>query len=94
MADNGQIDNIYIDFEVKDNSAEQKITAIDTALEKLETTLENIDTSNIDKALEKESIISREYEASLQNLDMEKREKENQEEITTKSRNELQNKNI
>ena len=53
MADNGQIDNIYIDFEVKDNSAEQKITAIDTALEKLETTLENIDTSNIDKALEK-----------------------------------------
>ncbi len=42
------------------------------------------------KALEKESIISREYEASLQNLDMEKREKENQEEITTKSRNELQ----
>lgn len=53
MADNGQIDNIYIDFEVKDNGAEQKITAIDTALEKLETTLENIDTSNIDKALEK-----------------------------------------
>lgn len=42
------------------------------------------------KALEKENIISREYEASLQNLDMEKREKENQEEITTKSRNELQ----
>ena len=53
MADNGQIDNIYIDFEVKDNDAEQKITAIDTALEKLETTLGNIDTSNIDKALEK-----------------------------------------
>ena len=53
MADNGQIDNVYIDFEVKDNGAEQKITAIDTALEKLETTLENIDTSNIDKALEK-----------------------------------------
>lgn len=42
------------------------------------------------RALEKENIISREYETSLQNLDMEKREKENQEEITTKSRNELQ----
>ena len=53
MADNGQIDNIYIDIEVKDNGAEQKITTVDTALEKLETTLENIDTSNIDKALEK-----------------------------------------
>lgn len=53
MADNGQIDNVYIDFEVKDNGAEQKITAIDTALEKLETTLENVDTSSIDKALEK-----------------------------------------
>lgn len=42
------------------------------------------------RALEKENIVSREYETSLQNLDMEKREKENQEEITTKSRNELQ----
>ena len=31
MADNGQIDNIYIDFEVKDNSAEQKITLIFSA---------------------------------------------------------------
>lgn len=53
MADNGQIDNVYIDFEVKDNNAEQKITAIDTALEKLETTLEKLDTSSIDKALDK-----------------------------------------
>lgn len=42
------------------------------------------------KALEKEKMISKEYEDSLLNLDMEKRAKENQEEITTKSRNELQ----
>ena len=42
------------------------------------------------KALEKEKIISKEYEDSLLNLDMEKRAKENQEEITTKSRNDLQ----
>ena len=35
-------------------------------------------------------MISKEYEDSLFNLDMEKRAKENQEEITTKSRNELQ----
>ena len=53
MADNGQIDNIYLDFEVKDNNAEQKITAIDTALEKLEDTFEKLDTSSIDKALDK-----------------------------------------
>ena len=53
MADNGQIDNIYIDFEVKDDNAEQKITAIDNALEKLENTLEKLDTSSIDKALDK-----------------------------------------
>ena len=42
------------------------------------------------KALEKEKMISKEYEDSLLNLDMEKRAKENQEEITTKSRSELQ----
>jgi hypothetical protein len=36
MADNGQIDNVYLNFEVKDNGAEQKITALDNALEKLE----------------------------------------------------------
>lgn len=52
MADQ-QIDNIYLDFEVKDNNAEQKIVAIDTALEKLENTLEKLDTSSIDKALDK-----------------------------------------
>ena len=52
MADQ-QIDNIYLDFEVNDNNAEQKIAAIDTALEKLENTLEKLDTSSIDKALDK-----------------------------------------
>ena len=53
MADNGQIDNIYLNFEVKDNNAEQKITAVDNALEKLENTLEKLDTSSIDKVLDK-----------------------------------------
>lgn len=53
MADNGQIDNVYLNFEVKDNNAEQKITAVDTALEKLENTLEKLDTSSIDKVLDK-----------------------------------------
>jgi hypothetical protein len=53
MADNGQIDNLYIDIEVKDNNAEQKISAVDNALEKLENTLEKLDTSSIDKVLEK-----------------------------------------
>lgn len=43
MADNGQIDNIYIDFEVKDNGADDKISKFDTALEKLIATLERID---------------------------------------------------
>ena len=58
MADNGQIDNIYLNFEVKDNNAEQKITAIDAALEKLENTLEKLDTSSIDKDLDKISASS------------------------------------
>jgi hypothetical protein len=58
MADNGQIDNIYIDFEVKDGNAEQKIIAVDNALEKLENTLEKLDTSSIDKALDKISASS------------------------------------
>jgi hypothetical protein len=53
MADNGQIDNVYLNFEVEDNGAEQKITALDNALEKLENTVEKLDTSSIDKALEK-----------------------------------------
>ena len=43
MADNGQIDNIYIDFEVKDNGADDKISKFDEALEKLIVTLESID---------------------------------------------------
>lgn len=53
MADNGQIDNVYVNIEVKDNGAEQKITTVDTALEKLENTLEKLDTSSIDKVLDK-----------------------------------------
>ena len=43
MADNGQIDNVYVDFEVKDNGADDKISKFDTALEKLIATLERID---------------------------------------------------
>lgn len=43
MADNGQIDNVYIDFEVKDNGADDKISKFDEALEKLIVTLESID---------------------------------------------------
>ena len=43
MADNGQIDNIYLDFEVKDNGADDKISKFDEALEKLIATLERID---------------------------------------------------
>lgn len=43
MADNGQIDNVYVDFEVKDNGADDKISKFDEALEKLITTLERID---------------------------------------------------
>lgn len=43
MADNGQIDNIYIDFKVKDNGADDKISKFDEALEKLIATLERID---------------------------------------------------
>lgn len=51
MADHN-IDNIYIGLEAEGN-AEQKVTALDTALEKLETTLENFDTKHIDTVLEK-----------------------------------------
>ena len=43
MADNGQIDNVYVNFEVKDNGADDKISKFDTALEKLIATLERID---------------------------------------------------
>ena len=43
MADNGQIDNVYVNFEVKDNGADDKISKLDEALEKLITTLERID---------------------------------------------------
>lgn len=43
MADNGQIDNVYVDFEVKDNGADDKISKLDEALEKLIATLERID---------------------------------------------------
>lgn len=43
MADNGQIDNVYVDFEVKDNGADDKISKFDEALEKLIATLERID---------------------------------------------------
>ena len=43
MADNGQIDNVYLNFEVKDNGADDKISKFDEALEKLIATLERID---------------------------------------------------
>ena len=43
MADNGQIDNVYVNFEVKDNGADDKISKFDEALEKLIATLERID---------------------------------------------------
>lgn len=43
MADNGQIDNVYVNFEVKDNGADDKISKLDEALEKLIATLERID---------------------------------------------------
>ena len=43
MADNGQIDNVYLNFEVKDNGADDKISKLDEALEKLIATLERID---------------------------------------------------
>ena len=43
MADNGQIDNVYVNFEVKDNGADDKISKFDEALEKLISTLERID---------------------------------------------------
>ena len=43
MADNGQIDNVYVNFEVKDNGADDKISKFDEALEKLIATLEKID---------------------------------------------------
>ena len=43
MADNGQIDDVYVNFEVKDNGADDKISKFDEALEKLIATLERID---------------------------------------------------
>ena len=43
MADNGQIDNVYVNFEVKDNGADDKISKFDEALEKLIATLGRID---------------------------------------------------
>lgn len=43
MADNGQIDNVYVNFEVKDNGADDKISKFDEALEKLIATLERTD---------------------------------------------------
>lgn len=74
-----QIDEIKLNEKFKFNSFKEDIKRYITKIE------------NGKKALEKQKIAENEYETALENLDNEKEEKNKQDTLTTKSRNELQN---